>query len=57
MLKNFIEAYAWFLVAKANGNAEASEKKISYLEKHLTVEAIEKGQARAAELQRLIGAE
>ena len=56
VLKNFVEAYAWFLVAKANGNEHANEK-ISDLEKRLTAEAIEKGQARAAELQRLIGAE
>ena len=56
VLKNFIEAYAWFLVAKANGNAETSEK-ISDLEKRLTAEGIEKGQARAAELQRSFGAE
>ena len=56
VLKNFIEAYAWFLVAQANGHEESS-KMISDLEKRLTAEAIEKGQARAAELQRLIGAE
>lgn len=51
--KNFIEAYAWFLVAKANGY-EFNSEKISDLEKRLTAEGIEKGQARAAELQRLI---
>lgn len=56
VLKNFIESYAWFLVAKANGNEHADEK-ISDLEKRLTAEAIEKGQARAAELQRSFGAE
>ena len=56
VLKNFIEAYAWFLVAKANGNEHADEK-ISDLEKRLTAEGIEKGQARAAELQGSFGAE
>ena len=56
VLKNFIEAYAWFLVAKANGNEHADEK-ISDLEKRLTAEGIEKGQARAVELQRSFGAE
>ena len=56
VLKNFIEAYAWFLVAKANGT-EHAEEKISDLEKRLTAEGIEKGQARAAELQRSFGAE
>ena len=56
VLKNFIEAYAWFLVAKVNGNEHADEK-ISDLEKRLTAEGIEKGQARAAELQRSFGAE
>ena len=61
VLKNFVEAYAWFLVAKVTcfhlakekGNEHAREK-ISDLEKRLTVEQIEQGQARAAELQRLI---
>ena len=56
VLKNFIEAYAWFLVAKANGT-EHAEEKISDLEKRLTAEGIEEGQARAAELQRSFGAE
>lgn len=56
VLKNFIEAYAWFLVAKANGY-EFNSEKISDLEKRLTVEGIEQGQARAAELQRSFGAE
>ena len=51
--KNFIESYAWFLLAKANGAEEASQM-ISLLEKHLTAEQMEKGQARAAELHRLI---
>ncbi len=51
--KNFIESYAWFLLAKANGAEEASQM-ISLLEKHLTAEQVEKGQARAEELQRLI---
>ena len=50
--KNFIEAYAWFLLLKADGE-EVSEM-ISTLEKRLTAEQIEKGQARAAELRRLI---
>ena len=57
VLKNFIESYAWHLLSQANENSEASEKEISDLEKRLTAEGIEKGQARAAELQRLIGAE
>ena len=54
--KNFIEAYAWFLLAKAN-EYEGASKGISDLEKHLTAEQMEKGQARAAELHRLYGAE
>ena len=53
--KDDIEAYAWFLLAKANGH-EDSREKISSLEKRLTAEQIEKGQARAAELHRLYGA-
>ena len=53
VLKNFIEAYAWFLVAKANGHEESS-KMSSDLEKRLTAEGIEKGQARAEALLRLI---
>ncbi len=57
VLKNFIEAYAWHLLSQANENSEASEKEISNLEKRLTAEGIEKGQARAAELQRSFGAE
>ena len=48
------EAYAWFLLAKANGNEEVS-KEIPILEKRLTAEQIEQGQARAAELHRLYG--
>ena len=55
--KNFIEAYAWHLLSQANENGEASEKEIADLEKRLTAEGIEKGQARAAELRRLFGAE
>ena len=55
--KNFIESYAWHLLSQANENSEASEKEISDLEKRLTAEGIEKGQARAAELQRSFGAE
>ena len=55
--QNFIEAYAWYLLAKANGDEEAS-KRVSSFEEILTVQnrtkQIEKGQARAAELQRLI---
>ncbi len=50
--KNDIEAYAWVLLAKANGE-EVSEV-ISPLEKLLTAEQMEKGQARALELHRLI---
>ena len=55
--KNFIESYAWHLLSQANENSEASEKEIADLEKRLTAEGIEKGQARAAELQRSFGAE
>ena len=51
--KNDIEAYAWLLLAKANGFEEVS-KTISNLEKLLTAEQMEKGQARALELHRLI---
>ena len=50
--KDEVEAYAWFLLAKANG-VEVSEM-ISNLEKRLTAEQVEKGQARALELHRLI---
>lgn len=55
--KNFIESYAWHLLSQANENSETSEKEIANLEKRLTAEGIEKGQARAAELQRSFGAE
>ena len=51
--KNDVEAYAWYLLAEANGNERANEG-FSLLEKLLTAEQIEKGQARAAELHRLI---
>ena len=51
--KNDIESYAWVLLAKANG-IEESRKIISNFEKYLTAEQMEKGQARAAELHRLI---
>ena len=50
-----VGAYAWFLLAKVNGNEKAS-KWISDLEKLLTADQIEKEQARAAELHRLIDA-
>ena len=53
MQKDSVEAYAWFLLAKANGIKEVSEM-ISLLEKHLTAKQMEKGQARALELHRLI---
>ena len=49
-----VEAYAWFLLAKANGIEKASEM-ISILEKRFTAKQMEKGQARAAELRRLYG--
>ena len=52
------ESYAWFLLAKANGyefDSEFNSEKISDLEKRLTVEQIEQGQARALELHRLYG--
>ena len=58
--KDVVEAYAWFLLAKANGeNLERPNGKeevselIFSLEKMLTAEQVEKGQARAAELHRL----
>ncbi len=53
MPKNFIEAYAWSLLANVKG-LKGSRKMISHLEKRLTAEQMEKGQARAAELHRLI---
>ena len=46
-----VEGYAWFLLA--NVKRQAGEK-ISALEEILTVEQMEKGKARAVELQRLI---
>ncbi len=51
--KDYVEAYAWFLLLKANRD-ELSNEKISNYEKVFTLEQREKGQARAAELQRLI---
>ena len=51
--KDEVEGYAWLLLAKANGIKESSEK-ISDLEKRLTAKQMEKGQARALELHRLI---
>ena len=53
--KDYVEAYAWFLFAKPNGE-EAAGKMISRLEKRLTAEQKEKGRERAAELHRLYGA-
>ena len=54
--KNDVEGYAWFLLAKENGDKKDSEliSFIEDIEKDLTAEAMEKGQARAAELSRLI---
>lgn len=58
--KNFIEAYVWFLLAKANGDEISNKvifgKVVSIHEERLTAEQIEKGQARAVELHRLYGA-
>ena len=51
--KNFIESYAWYLLAKANGQEKASEM-VPILEKRLTAEQKKKGKAGAAELHRLI---
>ena len=51
--KDEVEAHVWLLLAKANRDEEDS-KAVSSLEKLLTAELIEKGQARAAELHRLI---
>ena len=48
-----VEGYAWCLLAKAKGHEEAS-KEISFREKRLTAEQIEKGKAPAAELHCLI---
>ena len=53
MSEDDVEKYAWFLLAKANGIKEVSEM-ISNYEKVFTLEQIEKGQARALELHRLI---
>ena len=59
--KDEVEAYAWFLVAKANeenferpNEKEEVSKLISNFKKNSTAEQVEKGQARAAELHRLI---
>ena len=51
--QDIVEAYAWFLLLKENGIEEFS-KMVSNLEKDLKAEQIEKGQARAEELRRLI---
>ena len=58
---NKVEGYAWFLLAKANGHEEVSKGLeealsgvISACEEILAAEQIKKGQARAAELARLI---
>ena len=63
VLKNDVEAYAWFLLAKANGHEEVSkgleEALNGVISSHaaiLTAEQIKKGKARAAELRRLYGA-
>ena len=53
--KDDVEAYAWLFLAKAKGIEKSSEA-ISLFEKDLTAEQKEKGQARALELHRLIGA-
>ena len=50
-----VEAYAWVLLAKANGDEEAIEES-HRLKVRLTREQINKGQARAEELQRLLDA-
>ena len=48
--KDYVEAYAWFLLAtKANGDEDSSEM-ISIFEKDFTAEQMEKGLERAAEL-------
>ena len=43
-----------FSLANASGDEEVSERVISKLKKRFPAEQMEKGQARAAELQRLI---
>ena len=51
-----VEKYAWLLLAKENGTDEEEylSEEFSDLEERLTVEQGKKGQARAAELRRLI---
>ena len=53
--KDYVEAYAWALLVKAEGLLSNKQVEIfSNLEKRLTAEQMEKGQARALELHRLI---
>ena len=52
MSEDEVEGYAWYLLADANGIYCGEE--ISDLEERLTVKQGKKGQARAAELRRLI---
>ena len=56
MPQDSVESYAWCLLAKAKGNEELFGKLIASLGKRRTAEQMGKGQARAAELHRLIGA-
>lgn len=52
--QNEVEAYAWVLLLKENGDKKDSEL-ISSFKEDLTAEQIKKGKSRAAELHRLIG--
>ena len=54
--QDYEEAYAWLFLAKAKGFGE-SRKLVSHYEKVFTAEQKEKGQARALDLHRSIGAE
>ena len=54
--EDYAEAYAWYLLAKANGSENAGGLISVLEEKFLTAKQMEKGQARAAELQRSFGA-
>ncbi len=52
--KDDVEAYAWFLLSKENGDEKSFRELISSIEEDLTAEQIKKGKERAAELPRLI---
>ena len=53
--QDYVEAYAWYLLVKTEGLLSNKQVEIfSDLEKRLTAEQMEKGQARTAALRRLI---